>query len=57
MSQSSVTAATTDGELVSPEGTQKGKNTCYLAAIKLQSPLTVRSEETQDVKTQDIGPR
>ena len=27
MSQSSVTAAATDGELVSPEGTQKGKNT------------------------------
>ena len=57
MSQSLVTAATMDGERVSPEGTQKGKNTCHPAAIKLQSPLTVSSEETQDVKTQDTGPR
>ena len=57
MSQSSVTAATMDGELVSPEGPQKGKNTCHPAAIKLQSLLMVSSEETQDVKTQDTGPR
>ena len=31
MLQSSATAATTNDELVSPEGTQKGKNTCHLA--------------------------
>ena len=37
MSQSSATADTTKGELVTPEGTQEGKNTCHLAAIKLQS--------------------
>ena len=37
MSQSSATADTTKGELVSPEGTQEGKDTGHLAAIKLQS--------------------
>ena len=57
MSQSSATAAATDGELVSPEGTQEGKNTCHLAAIRLQPYSTVSPEETQDVKTQDTGPR
>ena len=35
MSQSPAVAATVNGELVSPEGTQEGKNTCYLAAIRL----------------------
>ena len=35
MPQSSAIAATTDGELVSPEGTQEGKNACHLAPIKL----------------------
>ena len=57
MSQSSVTAATTDGELVSPEGTQEGKNTCHLAAIRLGPLPTVSPEETQGVKIQDTGPR
>ena len=33
MSQSPAVAATVNGELVSPERTQEGKNTCYLAAI------------------------
>ena len=33
MSQSSAIAATTDGELLSPEGTQEGRNTCRRAAI------------------------
>ena len=33
MSQSPAVAATVNGELVSPEGTQERKNTCYLAAI------------------------
>ena len=51
MSQSSEIAATTESDLVSPEGTQKGKNTCHLAAIRLQSLPTVSPEEAQDVKT------
>ena len=34
ISQSSAIAVTTEGELVSPEGTQEGKNTCHLAAIR-----------------------
>ena len=53
-SQSSALAAL-QGELVNPEGTQEGKNTCHLAAIKLQPLPTVSPEETQDVKTQDTG--
>ena len=39
---------------VSPERTQEGKNTCHLAAIRLQPLPTVSPE---DVKTQDAGPR
>ena len=50
-------AAITDGELVSPEGTQEGKNACCLAAIRLQPLPRVNLEEIQDVKTQDTGPR
>ena len=57
MSLSSAIASTTDSELVSPEGTQEGKKTCHLGAIKLQPLPTVSPEETQDVKTQDTGPR
>ena len=45
------------GELVSPEGTQEGKNICHLAAVRLQSLPVVSSEKTQDRKTQDTGPR
>ena len=33
--------------MVSPEGTQEGKNTCHLVAIR----PTVSPEEIQDVKT------
>ena len=44
-------------ELVSPEEIQEGKHTCHLAAIRLQPLPMVSSEETQDVKTQDTGPR
>ena len=55
MSQSSAITVL-QGELVSPEGTQEGKNTCHLAAIRLQPLPTVSSDETQDVKTQDVGP-
>ena len=57
MSQSSGIAATACGELVSPEDTQEGKNTCHLAANRLQPLPTVSPEETQDMKTQDTGPR
>ena len=35
MSQSPAIAATMDGELVSHDGTQEGKNTFHLAAIRL----------------------
>ena len=56
MSQSSAIAPTTADELVSPEGTQEGKNTCYLAAIRLQPLPTVNPEKSQDVKTEDTGP-
>ena len=44
-------------QLVSPEGTQEGKNTCYLAAIRLQPLPTVNPEKGQDVKAEDTGPR
>ena len=54
MSKSPAIAAIMDSELVSPEGTQEGKNTCHLAAIRLQ-PLPMVSP--QHVKTQDTGPR
>ena len=43
-SQPSAVVASTDWELVSPEGTQEGKNTCHLAAIKLQ-PLPIVSHQ------------
>ena len=57
MSQSPAIAATTDDRPVSPEGVQEGKNTCHLAAIRLQ-PLPILSlEEVQDVNTQDAGSR
>ena len=46
-----------DAELVSPEGTQEGKNACRPAAIRLQPLPRVSLEEIQDVKTQDTGPR
>ena len=38
-------AATVDGELVAPEGTQEGKNTCPILAIRLQPLPTVSPEE------------
>ena len=56
MSQSSATVAL-QRELLSPEKSQEGKNTCHLAAIRLQPLPKVSPEETQDVKTQDTGPR
>ena len=54
MSQSSAIAATAYGEL---SGNSEGKNTCHLAAFKLQPLPTVSPEETQDMKTQDTGLR
>ena len=45
------------GELVSPERTQEGKNIWHLAAIRLQPLPMVSPQETQDMKTQDTGPR
>ena len=50
MSQSSAAAAAMNRELVSPEGTQEGKNACLLAAFGLQPLPTVDPEEAQDVK-------
>ena len=52
MLQSPAIAATMDDELVSHERTQEGKNTCHLAAIRLQPLPMVSSEEVQDVKTE-----
>ena len=48
--QSSAISATTEGELVSPEGTQEGKNIYYLAAIRLLPLPMVSPKEAQDVK-------
>ena len=53
----SLATVATDGELVYPGGTQEGKNTCRLTAIQLQPLRTLNPEKTQDVKTQDPGPR
>ena len=53
-SQSSEIAAPTDGELMSPKGTQEGKNTCNPAAITMQPHSTVSSKEAQDVEKHRI---
>ena len=57
MSGSSAIAATLEGELVSPEETQEGKNTCPLAAIRLQPLPIVSGEEVQDVKSTGFWPQ
>ena len=58
MSQLPVVAATTGGELVSPERTQKERNTCRVAAIRLQPLPMVSPEETKlKMWKEDIGPR
>jgi len=44
------TVTTMDGEWVSSEGTQEGKNTCHLAAVRLQPLPAASLEETQGVK-------
>ena len=46
MSQSSAIVATTGDEQVSPEGTQEGKNTCHLAAVRPQPLHMVRPENS-----------
>ena len=43
--------AITDGELVSPEGTQEGKNSCHLTAIRRQSLPSMSPEEARDMET------
>ena len=60
MAQTPEIAAAMQGELVSPKGTQEGKNICHLVAIKLQSLPKMSPEETQDVKKktkQETGSR
>ena len=56
MSQLSV-IATLQHESASPKETQerKEKNTCYLAAIRLQPLPEVSPEEGQDVKSKWFG--
>ena len=44
-SESSAIAATKEGKLVNPEGTQEEKNTCYLAATRLQALPKVNPEK------------
>ena len=56
MSQSPAIAATAYGERVSPEGTQEGKNTCHLAAIRPQPLPKVNAKETQDIKHRILAP-
>ena len=41
---------------VNPEDTQEGKNTCHLAAIRLQPLPLVSPEETQEVKHRILVP-
>ena len=57
MSQSPAIAATTDDEPVIPGGTQEGRNTCHLAAFRLQPLPMLSLEVVQDVKTQFTGSR
>ena len=54
MSQASVIATPPP---VNPEGTQDGnKSVHHQAVIRPQPPMKVQLEETQDLKTKDIGP-
>ena len=50
MAQTPEIAAAMQGELVSPEGTQEGKNICHLVAIRLQLLPTVIPEENSGCK-------
>lgn len=44
LSQSSEIAVTNDVQMVSPEVTQEGKNTCFLAAIRLIEGPTAKNQ-------------
>ena len=57
MSQSSAIVATMESELVSPEGTQVGKNTCHQAATRLQPLPVVSPEETQRCENSGYWPQ
>ena len=55
MAQTPEIAATMRGELASPEGTQEGKNTCHLAATRLQPLPTVIPEENSGCKNRILA--
>ena len=52
-----MTAATADGEPVSPREVRREKNICHLAAIRLQPLPTVSPKEAQDVKNTEYWPQ
>ena len=56
MTQSTVITAL-QNELVNPKGTQEVKNTCNLAACRLQSLPTVSPKEAQEVKNTGNWPQ
>ena len=56
MSQSSLVEAIMDGELENPEESQGGKNTCHLAAIRLQPLPKVSPEKIPNVKNRVSAP-
>ena len=56
MSQSSAITAL-QHDLVSSKGTQEGKNTCHLEAIRPQPLPTVSLKEAQDVKNAGFWPQ
>ena len=55
MSQSLAIAATTDGELVSPEGTQEGRE--YLPSSRHQAVATPHNEPGGNSGCENTGPR
>ena len=60
MSQSPAIAATTDGELVSPEGTQEDNNSCHIAAIRQFSSVQLLSsvrlfDAMQEIWVRSLG--
>ena len=57
MSQSSATISTTDGELVSPEETQEGKEHLPPGGPQTAATPCGEPQEPPDVKTRDVSPR
>ena len=57
MSPSSAIVAIMESELVSPEGTQVGKNTCHRAATRLQPLPMMSPEETQRCENAGYWPQ